>query len=69
MSLPAGTLLEGRYIVVREVNRGGTAVVYEGEDTTTGLKVALKVCGEGALAAEQATGTRAGGPESRGGGG
>jgi hypothetical protein len=43
-SLPPGTPIGGgRYTVVRELNRGGTAVVYEGLDAATGAMVALKV--------------------------
>ncbi len=43
-SLPPGTPIGGgRYTVVRELNRGGTAVVYEGLDAATGATVALKV--------------------------
>ena len=42
--LPPGTPIGGgRYTVVRELNRGGTAVVYEGLDAATGAMVALKV--------------------------
>ena len=33
----------GRYRVGEEINRGGTAVVYEGYDNTLGMRVALKV--------------------------
>ena len=44
-SLPPGTLLgSGRYRVIKEVNRGGTAVVYECETLPSGEHVALKVC-------------------------
>ena len=42
-SLPPGTVLHGRYVVAREINRGGSAVVYEAADTATGAHVALKV--------------------------
>lgn len=43
-SLPPGTQLgQGRYTVVRELNRGGTAVVYEGLQAGSGHSVALKV--------------------------
>lgn len=43
-SLRPGTLLgQGRYSIVREINRGGTAVVYEGIDSRIGQAVALKV--------------------------
>ena len=42
-SLPPGTQLgQGRYTVVRELNRGGTAVVYEGLQAGSGHSVALK---------------------------
>lgn len=36
-------LANGRYEVGQEINRGGTAVVYEGYDSTLRMKVALKV--------------------------
>ena len=40
----SGSLLcNGRYRVKKEINRGGTAVVYEAEDVELGEKVALKV--------------------------
>ncbi|KFM22740.1 CBL-interacting protein kinase 11 [Auxenochlorella protothecoides] len=43
-TLAPGTLLgNGRYRVVKEVNRGGTAVVYECETLPSGEHVALKV--------------------------
>lgn len=43
-SLPKGKLLnDGRYRLEREINRGATAVVYEGKDTANGTVVALKV--------------------------
>lgn len=43
-SLQEGTLLgNGRYRVSREINRGGTAVVYEGIDLASSRVVALKV--------------------------
>eukprot|EP00890_Picochlorum_soloecismus_P005447 jgi/Picsp_1/5903/NSC_03260-R1_protein len=42
--LPPGTLIgKGRYRVVQELNRGGTAVVYEGIDLLHQNRVALKV--------------------------
>jgi len=42
--LPPGTLIgKGRYRVVQELNRGGTAVVYEGIDLLHQTRVALKV--------------------------
>ena len=44
-SLPPGTRLGERYTVVREIQRGGTAVVYEGIESTTGASVALKARG------------------------
>lgn len=37
------TLHEGRYVIRRELNRGGTAIVYEADDLERGIKVALKV--------------------------
>lgn len=43
-SLEPGSLLgKGRYRVVKEINRGGTAVVYEGVDLIQQTRVALKV--------------------------
>jgi serine/threonine protein kinase len=44
-----GTLLVGKYRVIREVGRGGMAAVYEAENLTIGKKLAVKV-----LAAELA---------------
>ena len=42
-ALPRGTLLaDGRYRIRREVNRGGTAIVYEADDLENGCRVALK---------------------------
>lgn len=42
--VPQGTLIgNGRYKVLKEINRGGTAVVYEGLDLLSHGKVALKV--------------------------
>lgn len=42
-SLPPGTSMgQGRYTIVRELNRGGTAVVYAAIDAHSGLDVALK---------------------------
>lgn len=43
-SLTPGSLLGGgKYVIVRELNRGGSAVVMEAVQTTTGRHVALKV--------------------------
>eukprot|EP00889_Picochlorum_renovo_P007201 jgi/Picre1/34231/NNA_001705.t1 len=43
-SIEPGSLLgKGRYRVVKEINRGGTAVVYEGVDLMQQTRVALKV--------------------------
>lgn len=42
-SLPPGTLLGGRYELVKEINRGGTAIVYSATDSASGRLVALKV--------------------------
>ncbi|KAI3431761.1 hypothetical protein D9Q98_004803 [Chlorella vulgaris] len=52
-SLPPGTFLNQRYLVIRELNRGGTAVVYEADDRQACRHVALKVMtgGGGATAA------------------
>lgn len=46
-SLAPGTVLGGRYEVVRELNRGGTAVVYAATDRASGRAVALKVLAAG----------------------
>ncbi|KXZ55809.1 hypothetical protein GPECTOR_2g1359 [Gonium pectorale] len=44
LALPRNTLLNnGRYRIERELNRGGTAVVYAAEDRATRTYVALKV--------------------------
>ena len=40
---PNALVGNGRYRVGEEINRGGTAVVYEGYDNTIGMRVALKV--------------------------
>ncbi len=42
-SLPAGTLVDGRYRIVRVIGQGGFAVVYLAEHTSLGRQVALKV--------------------------
>jgi len=41
--IAAGSLLIGKYKVVREIGRGGMAAVYEAEHTQLGKKVAVKV--------------------------
>ena len=38
-----GRILGGRYRVLGEIGRGGMGIVYEGEDTSTGAAVAIKV--------------------------
>ncbi|GFH15540.1 protein kinase domain-containing protein, partial [Haematococcus lacustris] len=44
IALAPNTMLNnGRYRIERELNRGGTAVVYAAEDQTTHQYVALKV--------------------------
>jgi serine/threonine-protein kinase len=50
--IPVGTVLVGKYRVVREIGRGGMAAVYEAEQLSLGKKVAVKV-----LAAELAAST------------
>lgn len=50
--IPVGTILVGKYRVVREIGRGGMAAVYEAEQLSLGKKVAIKV-----LAAELAAST------------
>ena len=50
--IPVGTILVGKYRVVREIGRGGMAAVYEAEQLSLGKKVAVKV-----LAAELAAST------------
>jgi eukaryotic-like serine/threonine-protein kinase len=37
-----GTVVDGRYEIVREIGRGSTGVVWEARDTATGLRVAVK---------------------------
>ena len=41
--IPVGTILVGKYRVVREIGRGGMAAVYEAEQLSLGKKVAVKV--------------------------
>ncbi len=41
--IPTGTLLVGKYRVLREIGRGGMAAVYESEQLSLGKKVAVKV--------------------------
>ncbi len=44
IDLPSGRLLcDGRYRIEKELNRGGTAVVYAAHDMLCGSYVALKV--------------------------
>ncbi|MBS2012966.1 MAG: serine/threonine protein kinase [Deltaproteobacteria bacterium] len=50
--IPVGTLLVGKYRVLREIGRGGMAAVYEAEQLSLGKKVAVKV-----LASELAAST------------
>jgi len=50
--IPVGTILVGKYRVVREIGRGGMAAVYEAEQLSLGKKVAIKV-----LASELAAST------------
>jgi eukaryotic-like serine/threonine-protein kinase len=50
--IPVGTILVGKYRVVREIGRGGMAAVYEAEQLSLGKKVAVKI-----LAAELAAST------------
>ena len=40
---PGSTLATGRYVVVRQIGRGGMGAVYLGHDTTFGTLVALKI--------------------------
>ena len=47
-SLAPGTLLGGRYEIVKELNRGGTAIVYAATDVASGRAVAAKVITAGA---------------------
>ena len=41
--IPVGTVLLGKYKVIREIGRGGMAAVYEAEQMTLGKRVAIKV--------------------------
>jgi diguanylate cyclase (GGDEF)-like protein len=43
LALNAGTVLGGSYRVIHELSRGGTGVVYRGEDLVLGRQVAIKV--------------------------
>lgn len=40
--LPAGTVLEGRYLVGRSLGRGGFGITYLGRDLTLNMRVAIK---------------------------
>jgi len=40
---PGSTVGRGRFVVGEEINRGGTAIVYEGYDNALKMRVALKV--------------------------
>lgn len=53
--LAAGEILSGKYRVVRELGRGGTAIVYEAVDETLERRLALKVFNpeSGAASAER----------------
>lgn len=61
-SLTPGSLLSGgKYVVVKELNRGGSAVVMEAVQTLTGRRVALKAstcCGVGLRVAAPRQGWR-----------
>jgi eukaryotic-like serine/threonine-protein kinase len=48
--VPAGTVLEGKFRIAREIGRGGMAAVYEAENIDIGKRVAVKI-----LAAELLT--------------
>ncbi|MGE0322945.1 MAG: serine/threonine protein kinase [Polyangiaceae bacterium] len=41
--VPAGTLLEGKYRITKEIGRGGMAAVYEAEHVEIGKRVAVKI--------------------------
>jgi serine/threonine-protein kinase len=48
--VPVGTVLEGKFRILREIGRGGMAAVYEAENMLLGKHVAVKI-----LAAELIT--------------
>lgn len=41
--LPAGTKIDGKYVIQKTLGRGGTGKVYEAEHTVIGHRVALKI--------------------------
>src|SRR5687768_8348744 len=41
--VPAGTVLEGKFRITREIGRGGMAAVYEAENIDIGKRVAVKI--------------------------
>src|ERR1051325_1283702 len=54
MSLETGTIIEGKYRIVRLLGEGGMGAVYEGENVRIHRKVAIKVPHAGIAANSEA---------------